>query len=203
MSCKIGIIIGGPASGKGTRAKILAHSWNVPAISTGELLREYAKTNLEIQELLTKGIHIRDEIVTKILFKRVSEDDCKKGYILDGYPRSIGQAYVLDSKGIKISACVELIIPDKIVFERILHRLECKECGKLYGLDNEPKEKNICDICKAILIRRSDDTEETLRVRIDRYETKTKPILDYYMKKGILVQLDSSCDPEKILEIGI
>ncbi|MDD3303932.1 MAG: nucleoside monophosphate kinase [Clostridia bacterium] len=198
------VITGGPATGKGTRADILAKKLNIPHISTGDILRDEAEADKEISKKLTRGELISDEIITELLKKRVSEKDCKDGFILDGYPRTVEQAGLLDELlnkiGKKVDMAIELTAPDELVFRRILERRKCEQCGKIYGLDFPPKIDDICDICGGKLSSRSDDTKETLQKRINTYKENSKDILEYYRKKRILKTIDSSSHPERMAE---
>jgi len=198
-------ILGGPATGKGTMSKILCEELQIPHISTGDILRKVSKTNLDIKEKLAKGLYISDEVTTKLLEERISKPDCTNGCVIDGYPRNLNQAHLLDTilakLGKKLKASIQLTVPNKIVFKRILERQECIKCGSIYGLDVPSKIKNVCDKCDGNLIRRSDDTKETLKVRIDLYNIKSKPILDYYKEKNLLITIDASNNPKKILNV--
>ena len=198
------IITGGPATGKGTRSDILSKALDIAHISTGEILREVAKTNEDIKNRLSKGELISDEIITDLLRDRLSQDDCKKGFILDGYPRTLNQIYLLndllDELGRKIDKVIELTAPDELVFKRILERKSCAKCGKMYGIDFPPKQEDVCDDCSGELVVRTDDTKETLKARIDTYKKNSKEILEYYKNVGLLKTVDSSAHPEEIVE---
>ncbi len=199
------IITGGPATGKGTRANILSKKVNVPHISTGELLRKEASENIEIADKLAKGELITDELITKILYNRIIEKDCDNGFILDGYPRTYPQVVMLDEMLKKLNRSiyrvVELVIPDELAFKRILERKTCSKCKKSYGIDFPPVVENICDKCGGKLIIRTDDTEETLRKRLDTYKENSKAILEHYNEIGILRTIDASAHPEEIVEV--
>ncbi len=198
------IMLGGPATGKGTRSDILSKALNIPHISTGDLLREVAKVDNAIADKLSKGELISDEIITKLLHDRLVKEDCKKGAIIDGYPRTINQAKLLDELleklGKKVDMAIELIASDELVFKRILERKSCVSCGKMYGIDFPPKIQDICDVCGGKLIVRTDDTKETLKKRIDVYKSNSAPIIKYYNDKGVLRTLDSSGHPERIVK---
>lgn len=198
------IITGGPATGKGTRSDILAKALEIAHISTGDILREVAKTNDDIKNRLSRGELIPDEIITDLLRDRLSQEDCKKGFILDGYPRTLNQIYLLndllDEIGRKIDKVIELTAPDELVFKRILERKRCEKCGKMYGIDFPPKQEDVCDDCGGSLVVRTDDTKETLKSRIDTYKKNSKEILEYYKNAGLLKTVDSSAHPEEIVE---
>ena len=198
------ILTGGPATGKGTRSDILAKALDIPHISTGEILREVSKTNEDIANKLSRGELISDEVITQLLKDRITKEDCKKGFILDGYPRTLSQADLLDDLlnelGRKITKVIELTAPDELVYKRILERRQCSKCGKMYGIDFPPVKDNICDDCGGELVIRTDDTKETLKKRIETYKANSKDILEHYKKVGLLKTVDSSGHPERIVE---
>lgn len=198
------VILGGPATGKGTRSEILSNKLNIPHISTGEILRESAKQNKEINDMLSNGMLISDDIINELLYKRVKKDDCKNGFILDGYPRKIEQVYALEAMvrklNMEIKEVIELVASKELVFKRVLQRKECPKCNKVFGIDFPSKKGDYCDVCDAKLVTRTDDTEETLAKRISTYEKLSKPVLEYYTKKNMLVIVDSSGHPEQILK---
>ncbi len=201
------ILTGGPATGKGTRSDILAKALDIPHISTGDILREVSKTNKEIADKLSKGELISDEIITELLRERITKPDCEKGFILDGYPRTVNQINLLndllESLGRKITKVIELTAPDELVFKRILERRKCEKCGKMYGIDFPPKTEDICDDCGGNLVIRTDDTKETLKSRIETYKKNSKDILEYYRNVGLLKTVDSSGHPERIVKEAI
>ena len=199
------VMLGGPATGKGTRSEILSHKLGIPHISTGEILRVAAEKNLDIKQKLTNGDLITDDVINELLYIRLSKDDCKNGFVLDGYPRKLDQALALEAMmrklNMKITEVIELVVSTQIAFDRVLGRRECPSCGKSFGVDFPSLKGDYCDECGTKLIKRSDDTEETLKKRIDTYQKLSKPILDYYIKRGILKTIDSSNHPEKVLAI--
>lgn len=198
------ILTGGPATGKGTRSSILAKALDIPHISTGDILREVSTTNKEIADKLSKGELISDEVITELLRERIQKEDCKKGFILDGYPRTENQVILLDklllSLGRKITKVIELTAPDELVFKRILERRKCEKCGRMYGIDFPPKKENVCDDCGGNLVIRADDTKETLKARIETYKKNSEKILKHYKEEGLLKTVDSSGHPERIVE---
>ncbi len=198
------IMLGGPATGKGTRSEILSEKLMIPHISTGEILRVAAEKNNDIKQKLTGGELISDDVINELLYIRISKEDCKNGFILDGYPRKLDQAFALEAMmrklNMKITEAIELVVSKEIAFKRVLERKECSNCGKSFGIDFPSLNGDNCDECGNKLIIRSDDTEETLKKRIETYQKLSKPILDYYRKKGILKTIDSSSHPEKVLE---
>ena len=198
------ILTGGPATGKGTRANILAEALNIPHIATGDMLRKVALKNAEIREKLQKGELISDDVITHLLEERIKEDDCKNGFVLDGYPRTYRQAELLDEilqkQGRKITKVMELVIPDELAFRRILERKKCGYCGAMYGIDFPPKIEDVCDKCGGHLTVRTDDTKETLAKRIETYRKNSRKILDFYKEKGLLLTVDASSNPESVVE---
>lgn len=199
------VMLGGPATGKGTRSEILSDKLNIPHISTGKILRTAAERNNDINEKITNGELIPDEVVNEILYTRLIKKDCKNGFILDGYPRKIEQVYALEAMmrklNLKITQVIELVVPEEIVFQRVLGRRECSECGKSFGIDFPSINGDYCDECGGRLVIRSDDTKETVKKRIDTYTVLSKPILDYYKKRGMLRTVDSSSHPRTVLDM--
>lgn len=198
------IFTGGPATGKGTRAEILAEYLGIPHISTGDMLRDVGEKNKRIANKLAKGMLISDDDITELLIDRIQEDDCKKGFILDGYPRTIEQVHrlneILSDMGRTITKVFELVIPEELAYRRVLERKKCEQCGKAYGIDFPPKVENVCDDCGGELVIRADDTRETLKARIDTYKENSKEILEYYAKAGLLNTMNASSHPERVVD---
>ena len=198
------IMMGGPATGKGTRSKILSEKLGIPHIATGEMLRQEALEDESLNKWLSEGNLVTDDLMNKILYKRLKRADCKNGFILDGYPRKIEQVYALEAMmrklDMEITEVLELVVSKELAFKRILERKECPKCRRMYGIDFPAKDSVHCDDCGTELLVRADDTEETLAKRIEIYEKEAKPILDYYRKKGVLKTIDSSNHPERVLE---
>ena len=198
------ILTGGPATGKGTRSDILAKALNIPHIATGDMLRNVAKTNEDIAQKLQKGELISDDIITKLLEDRINEEDCKPGFVLDGYPRTYSQAVLLDEllkrNNRQITKVMELVVPDELAYKRILERKRCDKCGESYGIDFPPKVEDVCDKCGGHLSVRTDDTKETLTKRINTYKENAKAILDFYREKGLLMTVDASHNPETVID---
>lgn len=197
------ILTGGPATGKGTRSDILSEALNIPHISTGDILREESKRNQEMANSLSRGELISDETITRLLEERISQNDCDKGFILDGYPRTLSQVSLLNEllnkKDVKIDKVIELTVPDELAFRRILERKQCGKCGRMYGIDFPSKVEDVCDDCGGKLSVRTDDTKETLKKRIDTYKENSKEILEYYRNVGLLKTVDASSHPENIV----
>ena len=167
-------------------------------------LRNVAKTNEDIAKKLQKGELISDDIITKLLEDRINEEDCKPGFVLDGYPRTYSQAVLLDEllkrNNRQITKVMELVVPDELAFKRILERKKCDKCGESYGIDFPPKVEDVCDKCGGHLSVRTDDTKETLTKRINTYKENAKAILDFYREKGLLMTVDASHNPETVID---
>lgn len=194
------IIQGAPGSGKGTQAKFIAKQYNIPQISTGDLLREAVKTGTELglkaQKHMNTGTLVPDDIVIKLLNDRIIQEDCQNGFILDGFPRNLVQAQEL--KNITdIDLVININVDYGLLIERITGRRTCKNCSSIFHIKySPPKEVDKCDKCSGSLYQRDDDTEETVKNRLNTYENVTKPLIDYYEKQGILESLvsDGSID---------
>ena len=195
------IFIAPPAAGKGTVSAKICEKYNIPHISTGDLLRDEiansTKLGQEIKDLMAKGEFVSDAIITKLLKKRLSSKDCKKGYILDGYPRNVSQAMTYDDLllelGYDLGKVIFLDIDMDTAMKRALSRVVCSKCGLSYNLLNKelyPAKDGICDSCGSLLKSRSDDTEETFKNRFSTYMRETFPLVEYYEKKNCLVKID-------------
>ena len=187
------VITGGPATGKGTRSDILSKALNIPHISTGDILRDVAQTNEKINKKLSRGELISDEIITELLEERLSKEDCKDGFILDGYPRNVSQAEeyekLLRSLDKDIGKVIFFDIEEKLALQRTVSRIICPNCGTSYNLlvsDLKPKNEGICDKCGSSLKVRSDDTEEVFIKRFETFIDKTKTLKDFYQEAGNL-----------------
>ena len=189
------IMMGAQGTGKGTVAKILKDELGIPHISTGEIFRKNIKEETELGKIATKyadeGKLVPDEVTNNMVRARLNESDCDKGFILDGYPRNLNQAKELDNiladKNEKVDMVVNLNTPSEEIIERVLARRECPNCKKIYNMVlNKPKEGELCDDCKIPLIKRKDDTEEKLQLRLDTFFKETKPVIDFYRERGIV-----------------
>lgn len=191
------IFVAPPAAGKGTHAKLLADKYNIPHISTGDLLREEAAKStdlgLKIKNIMETGALVSDEVITELLKNRLVKADCDNGYILDGYPRSLEQAFLyeelLDSIDKELGVVIFLDISKELAMKRALSRLVCSNCGTSYNLiveELKPKKENICDKCDFDLKVRNDDNEKTFINRFNTYVEKTQSLIDYYKNKGVL-----------------
>lgn len=201
------ILLGAPGAGKGTQAKIIMEKYNIPQISTGDMLREAVGKGTELgkkaQEFMKQGKLVPDEIVIGIVRERLKQKDCKDGFILDGFPRTIAQAEALDKllaeMGKKIDAVINVNVPEEEVVKRIVNRRTCKKCGAIYHLIySPPKIDGICDKCGGELYQREDDKEETVRERFRVYRKNTEPLINYYRKKGVLYDVDGTKDIEGV-----
>lgn len=189
------VIMGPQGSGKGTYASRLSPVLGVPNISTGDLCREEAAKGTElgkkIKEIMDRGGLQPDEVIIEMLKNRIKKDDCKKGFILDGFPRTLKQAEELE-KIIKLDYVINLVVPQWVLLKRMSLRVTCEKCGEIYNLGYlKPKVEGICDKCGGRLIQRDDDKEEAIRKRLKEYEEKTKPLIDYYKSKGILLNISN------------
>lgn len=197
------VLIAPPAAGKGTQSKLISEQYNIPHISTGDLLRDEiarsTKIGIEIKESMARGEFVSDELITKLLKKRLSNKDCHKGYILDGYPRNIKQAEIYDSilseLEFDMGTVIFLDIDKDIALGRIKSRMVCPNCGMSYNLSTPeltPVREGICDSCSSLLKVRTDDTEETFIDRFDTYMRETYPLVEYYTNKNNLVRIDTN-----------
>lgn len=194
------ILIAAPVAGKGTEAAKLKEEYNIPHISTGDLLRaEIAKGNEEINELIKNGQLVGDDIVLDLLKNRIMESDCNNGYILDGFPRNVNQAIaydkILEELNKDIGIVIVLDIDKEIAKSRISGRISCPNCGKIYNLNNKdmlPKVDGMCDICNTELKRRVDDNPDTYDERYNIYLEKTAPLIDYYKDRNIVYTVSAS-----------
>jgi adenylate kinase len=194
------IFIGPQGSGKGTQAKIISEELKIPHISTGDLLRGLTKGELKekVDSYINKGEMLPDELMIEILKERITKPDCESGFILDGFPRNLVQAELLDGI-VNIGKVIEINLNDKIAIERISSRLSCKKCGAVYNtITNPSKRENICHRCEGELYRRADDYPEAIKKRLEDYHKETEPILKKYEK--ILVTVDGSQEIDKISE---
>lgn len=188
------VLLGPPAAGKGTQAKILADKFSIPTISTGAIIRNAisSKTPLGVvaKDYIDRGELVPDDLVIDLVKHRLSEDDCKNGYILDGFPRTVFQAETADKIGITVEKTVLFDVSDEEVVSRITGRRECPKCGSVYHMvSNPPKADGICDSCGGELVHREDDTEETVRKRLEVYHKQTEPLIKFYENKGVLVRV--------------
>ncbi|MCS7144632.1 MAG: adenylate kinase [Archaeoglobaceae archaeon] len=201
------ILLGAPGAGKGTQAKIIAEKYKIPQVSTGDMLREAVAKGTELgrkaKEFMSQGKLVPDEVVIGIVKERLNQKDCEKGFILDGFPRTIAQAEALDrimrEMGRKIDAVININVPEEEIVKRIVNRRICRKCGSIYHLIYDPpKKEGICDKCGGELYQRDDDRESIVRERFKVYQKNTEPLIDYYKNKRILYDVDGTKDIEKV-----
>lgn len=201
------ILLGAPGSGKGSYAVGLKKHYGIPHISTGEIFRNEIASQSELgilaQSLIDRGEFVPDDVTIEIVKKRLQQDDCKNGFILDGFPRTLPQAKsltdFLPTIGKNIDAVVNLEISEDVVVKRIVNRLSCPKCKKGYNLISiPPKNAGLCDDCNTPLIRREDDNEETVLSRLSIYHERTQPLIEYYDKLGLIISIDSNGTIEEV-----
>lgn len=189
------IFLGAPGAGKGTQAEVVCKELNIPAISTGNMLREAVKNGteagLKAKSFMDAGELVPDDVVIGILKDRIAQPDAQNGFILDGFPRTVEQAEALDKMGVNIDKVVEIAVPDEAITARMSGRRVCEGCGNSYHIKYKPtKVEGICDACGAKVVQRIDDKPETVQARLKTYHEKTAPLKDYYAKRGKLVTVE-------------
>jgi len=203
------IMLGPPGAGKGTQAQRIVEKYGIPQISTGDMLRAAVAEGTELgkkaKEYMDKGQLVPDEVVIGIVKERLSKPDCERGFILDGFPRTVAQAEALDrileEMGKRIDFVINIVVPDDEILKRLTGRRTCRKCGAMYHIIyNPPKKEGICDKCGGELYQREDDREETIKKRLEVYHSQTAPLVDYYKKKGVLVDIDGTKDINSIFE---
>lgn len=205
------MFIAPPAAGKGTQAELVVEKYHIPHISTGDILREISKEDSEIgkyvQETLASGQLVKDDITYQLIEDRLKKDDCKKGFIIDGFPRNIDQAYqydkILDKLGYEVGNVILINIDKKTLEKRITGRRICEDCKEIYNIndpENSPKQESICDNCGGKLYQRSDDNLEAFETRYETYNDKTKPIIKHYRDMGVLTEVDGNDTVENIFK---
>lgn len=201
------IMLGAPGAGKGTQAKQIAGKYNIPHISTGDIFRANIKNGTDLgkkaKEYMDQGLLVPDELTCDLVMDRISHDDCKNGFVLDGFPRTIPQAEALDEALKKIGQSMDFAInvdvPDSHIVNRMSGRRACLGCGATYHVVAiPPKKEGICDICGAELVLRDDDKPETVQKRLDVYHEQTQPLIEYYDKQGILKTVDGTMQMEDV-----
>lgn len=205
------ILIAPPAAGKGTQSKLLADKYQIPHISTGDLLRNASKEDSEmgnlIRSTIEKGLLVTDEIVLELLERRISNEDCMNGFILDGFPRSINQANkyieILNKLNMKVGDVIFLDVPKETTRKRIVGRLSCTTCGSVYNdqfEDSKPKKFGTCDKCNGPLSKRADDNDETFEERYKVYLNETYPLIEFFTKLGVLYTVGSGISKERTFD---
>lgn len=202
------ILMGPPGAGKGTQAKKIIAKYDIPHISTGDMFREAIKEGTHLgkiaQGYINEGHLVPDDVTIGLVKERLSKPDCAKGYLLDGFPRTIPQAEALEvltkEIGREISMVIDIETPKEELVRRICGRRVCKKCGAPYHIESmKPRVPGICDLCGGELIQRPDDNEEALTTRLEHYVKQTKPLLDFYEKRGLLVTLDGMIGSENLI----
>ena len=201
------VMLGAPGAGKGTQAKKIADAYGIPHISTGDIFRANIKAGTPLgkkaKEYMDKGGLVPDEVTIGMLLDRIHEADCEKGYVLDGFPRTIPQAEsltkALAAEGSKIDAAVDIEVPDENIVSRMGGRRACLSCGSTYHIVYAaPKQEGICDRCGSPLVLRDDDKPETVQKRLEVYHAQTQPLIDYYGAAGVLKEVDGMQAMEKV-----
>lgn len=203
------ILLGAPGAGKGTQAKSIVDKYGIPQIATGDMLREAVNKGTDLgkkaKEYMDKGELLPDEIVIGIVKERLKQDDAQKGFILDGFPRTIKQAEELDKilseLNMELDAVINVAVPEDEVVRRIVNRRSCRNCGAVYHLIYKPpEEEGKCDYCGGELYQRDDDKEETVRDRYNVYRQQTEPLIEYYSKQGLVKNVDGTKDIDEVTQ---
>ncbi len=193
------VLLGAPGAGKGTQAKKMVEKYGIPQISTGDILRKAVADGTplgkEAKQYMDKGELVPDSVVIGLVKERLAQDDCKKGFILDGFPRNTSQAETLDKvleeMGMPLQVALSVDVDFDVLMKRLTGRRTCRQCGQMYNIYyNPPKQEGVCDKCGGELYQRDDDKEETIRKRLEVYEAQTAPLIEYYDKKGILKRVN-------------
>ena len=201
------IMLGAPGAGKGTQAKQIAGKYSIPHISTGDIFRANIKNGTELgkkaKEYMDQGLLVPDELTCDLVVDRIGQDDCKNGFVLDGFPRTIPQAEALtdalNKLGEKMDYAIDVDVPDENIVKRMSGRRACLDCGATYHVVSiAPKKEGICDACGNKLVLRDDDKPETVQKRLDVYHEQTQPLIDYYKKAGILKSVDGTQPMEDV-----
>jgi adenylate kinase len=204
------VLIGAPGSGKGTQAKKMAERFGVPHISTGDMLREAVRLGTELGKeaapIMAKGGLVPDDLMVGITRERLDRDDARKGFLLDGFPRTVDQARKLDAlleagNGDSKLCVVNLLVPDEVIIGRVVGRRSCPSCGAVYHLENSPsKVSGVCDVCGNALVARPDDNEASVRNRLEAFHRNTMPVVEHYRAKGLLCEVDGVGAVDQIFE---
>lgn len=203
------VLLGPPGAGKGTQAAAIIKEHKIPHISTGDILRSNISEGTELgkkaKEYMDKGLLVPDDLVVSLVEKRISEDDCKQGFLLDGFPRTVKQAdalaNVLTDMELELDCVINIDVAEEELINRAVGRRLCKNCGATYHVEfNPPKKEGVCDTCGNELIHRDDDKEETVANRIEIYTKDTKPLIDYYKDKDLLLNINGNQPIEKVSE---
>ncbi|MBS4537335.1 adenylate kinase [Clostridium sp. D2Q-11] len=203
------ILLGPPGAGKGTQASGIINKYNIPHISTGDIFRKNIKEGTQLgkkaKEYMDQGLLVPDELVVDLVKDRLTQDDCKEGFLLDGFPRTVAQAEALDTElnnlGWELDRVINIQVSKDSLVERAVGRRICKDCGATYHIKfNPPTIPGKCDVCGGELYQRDDDTEETVSKRIEVYQKQTSPLINYYEEKDILANIDGQQDIDKVFD---
>lgn len=199
------ILLGAPGAGKGTQAEKICEKFSIPQISTGNIIRAAMKQETEAgkkaQTFVNAGQLVPDAVVIEMVNERLKQDDCKNGFILDGFPRTVAQAEALEEMGVQIDAVVDIQVPDAVITDRLSGRKACLACGATYHMEFQPpKVDGICDRCGADLVVRKDDQPETIQERLKVYHDQTQPLVDFYRARGVLKEVDGTKPVEEVTE---
>lgn len=201
------IMLGAPGAGKGTQAKQIAEKYSIPHISTGDIFRANIKQGTELgkkaKTYMDQGLLVPDELTCDLVMDRIQQEDCRNGFVLDGFPRTIPQAEALDAAltkiGQKMDFAIDVDVPDENIINRMSGRRACLNCGATYHIVSiPPKKEGVCDTCGNELVLREDDKPETVKKRLDVYHAQTQPLIEYYTKQGILKSVDGTQPMEEV-----
>ncbi|QSX06010.1 adenylate kinase [Sedimentibacter sp. zth1] len=201
------ILLGPPGAGKGTQAETIVNEFKIPHVSTGDMFRKNIKEQTQlgkkVKSYLDKGALVPDELTVEIVKDRISQVDCKNGFLLDGFPRTLEQANALDNVlselGQKLDYVINIEVDSKLLIDRAVGRRICKDCGQTYHLlFNKPTKEGVCDKCGGELYQRKDDTEETVANRINVYQNQTQPLIEYYTNKGCIININGEQSIDKV-----
>lgn len=203
------ILLGPPGAGKGTQAAKIVEKYNIPHISTGDIFRKNIKEGTPLgtkaKEFMDQGLLVPDELTVGLVTDRISQDDCKEGFMLDGFPRNLAQAEQLDDflkqAAIELTKVINIEVDKELLVSRAVGRRICKSCGATFHVEfNPPKEVGVCDVCQGELYQRADDNEETVSKRIQVYLDETKPLVEYYSKQGVVASINGDQSIDKVFE---
>ena len=201
------VMLGAPGAGKGTQARMISEKYSIPQISTGDIFRANIRDNTELgqraKSYMDKGLLVPDQVTCDLVVDRISRDDCKNGYILDGFPRTIPQAEALtkalSQQGAKIDYAIDVEVPDDDIVKRMSGRRACPKCGATYHIEYlKPAKEGVCDTCGSELYLREDDHPETVQKRLDVYHSQTQPLIQYYREQGVLHSIDGTKEMHEV-----
>ncbi len=196
------VLLGAPGTGKGTQSKKLSAKYGLPHISTGDILRNAVKMGTDLgmkaKSIMDRGELVPDEVILGIIKNRLAKPDCKKGFLLDGFPRTLAQAEGFDRLD-SVNCAIQIDVPSDVLVKRLVLRRTCSSCGAMYHLEyHPPRVEGVCDICGAALVQREDDSESVVKSRFRVYVEKTEPLIGYYRQKGVLYNVDGNQDIETV-----